>query len=79
MGLGSEESDMFRFLASSSPDITPRDFLIWGRVKYSVFLPKLPSDIPENYDAFTGAVTSVFKYSLSNIWEGMGYGIDATV
>jgi len=34
-------------LPPRSPDATPCDFFLWGYVKYQVYVPPLPTSIPE--------------------------------
>jgi hypothetical protein len=42
-----------------SPDLTPRDFFLWGNVKEQLFVPPLPLDIDELKLTITAAVETI--------------------
>ena len=42
-----------------SPDLTPRDFFLWGFVKDSVYVPPLPMSLKELRDRITHALQTI--------------------
>jgi hypothetical protein len=56
-----------------SPDLTPCDFLLWGYVKDSVFVPPLPWDLPELRRRIITAISRIDREMLRQVWAEMDY------
>ena len=59
-----------------SPDMTPRDFFLWGYVKERVYVPPLPADLDELTNRITAAVKSVTEDTLRRVWDEFSYRVD---
>ena len=38
---------LFKMIVGYTPDATPYDFFLWGYIKDQVYVPPLPTSIPE--------------------------------
>ncbi|KDR10441.1 hypothetical protein L798_15462 [Zootermopsis nevadensis] len=59
-----------------SPDLTPRDFFLWGFVKDSVYVPPLPTSIHELRDRITHALQAITADVLHRVWDEFDYRVD---
>ena len=59
-----------------SPDMTPRDFFLWGYVKERVYVPPLPTDLDELTNRITAAVKSVTEDTLRRVWDEFSYRVN---
>jgi hypothetical protein len=60
----------------SSPDLTSYDFLLWGFVKGSVYVPPLPTPIQELRDRITHALQAITADMLHRVWDEFDYRVD---
>ena len=58
-----------------SPDLTPRDFFLWG-VCEGHFVPPLPANLQDLRNRVTTAVALVDRDMLIRVWSGIDYRID---
>jgi hypothetical protein len=59
-----------------SPDLTPRDFFLWGYAKERVFVPPLQLDIHELKLRITAAVETIDRNMLERVWDELDYRLD---
>ena len=59
-----------------SPDLTPRDFFLWGYVKDHVFLSPMPLDLAELRQRIEHAVPGIDHQMFVHIWQELDYRID---
>jgi hypothetical protein len=65
---GQEDDALIRW-PPRSPDLTPSDFLFWGFVKDTVFVPPLPANLSDLRNRITVAVTLVNRDMLTRVWD----------
>ena len=65
-----------RYLCINHPDLTPRDFFLWGSVKDTAFVPPVPSNLQELRDRITAAVTLIDRDILTRVWNELDYRLD---
>ena len=63
----------FNNLPSRSPDATPCDFFLWGYVKDQVFVPPLPTSIPELKVRIRTAILTITADTLQTVWNKLEY------
>jgi len=56
-----------------SPDLTPADFLFWGHIKNAVYIPSVPTTLPELAGRIYAAVAAVTPSMLTNVWTAPEY------
>ena len=61
-----------------SPDLSPRDFFLWGYVKGLVFVPPLPANIEEMKQRFAAALETVIKDMIQRVWHELEYPLDVS-
>jgi hypothetical protein len=66
MACGTEEDETWGSWHPRSPDLTPRDFFLWGYVKDRVFVPSLLTDIPDLNHTITEVVSSQTCWPVEN-------------
>ena len=59
-----------------SPDLTQRDFFLWGFVKRLVFALPIPSDVDELKAQITEAVATIDNAMLGRVWQELDYRLD---
>ena len=59
-----------------SPDLTPCDFLLWGFVKDTIFVPPVPASLQELRNRITTAVALVDHEMLTHVWNELDYRLD---
>jgi hypothetical protein len=65
-----------RDLPPRSPDLTPCDFLLWGFVKSSVYVPPLPMSLKEPRDRIMNALQTITADMLHRVWDEFYYRVD---
>jgi hypothetical protein len=58
------------------PDLTPCDYLLWGFVKYKVFVPPQPVNIPDLKNTIEGAAATITPDLLISVWQELDYRLD---
>lgn len=58
------------------PDITPRDYFLWGYVKEDVYVAPLPTTLVDLRNHVTASMHSVTKDTLSRVWDEFDYCLD---
>jgi hypothetical protein len=59
-----------------SPDLTPCDFFLWGYVRDRVYVPPLPTNLPEVRCRIVVAVVTITPDMLTRVWEEFDYRVD---
>ena len=59
-----------------SPDLSPRDFFLWGYVKGLVFVLPLPANIEEMKLRITAALETVTEDMLQRVWHELEYRLN---
>jgi len=59
-----------------SPDATPCDFFLWGYVKDQVYVPPLPTSIPELKVRIRTATETITADMLQAVWNELNYHVD---
>jgi hypothetical protein len=59
-----------------SPDATPGDFFVWGYVKDQVYVPPLPTSIPELKLRIRTAIETITADMLEKVWNELDYRVD---
>lgn len=59
-----------------SPDLTPCDFYLWGFIKDRVYVPPLPTDLPELRIRIEAAVATIAEGTLNSVWEELNHRLD---
>jgi hypothetical protein len=59
-----------------SPNLTPCDFFLWGYVKDRVYMPPLPTNLPELRCTIVAAVATITPDMLTRVWEEFNYWVD---
>jgi hypothetical protein len=60
-----------------SPNLTPWDFFLWGYVKGRVYVPQLPTNLPELRRRIVAAVATIITPDmLTRVWEEFDYRVD---
>ena len=59
-----------------SPDLTSCDFLLWGFVKDTIFVPPVPANLQELRDRITAAVALIDRDMLTRVWNELDYRLD---
>ena len=67
---------MLRAWPPSSPAATPCDFFLWGYVKDKVYVPPLPTSIPELKVQIGTAIATNTADMLQTVWNELDYGVD---
>src|SRR5215470_12641844 len=76
IGRGAHEDLIFCPWPARSPDLTPRDYFLWGYVKDKVFVPPLPASIPDLKNRITTAVETITLDMLIRAWQELDYRLD---
>jgi len=66
----------FNNLPPRSPYATPCDFFLWGYVKDQVYVPPLPSSIPELKVRIRTAIETITADMLQTVWNELDYRVD---
>jgi len=66
----------FNNLPSRFPDATPCDFFLWGYVKDLVYVPPLPTRIPELKVRMRTAIETITADVLQTVWNELDYRVD---
>jgi len=61
---------------SRSPDATPRDFFLWSYVKDKVYVPLLPTSIPELKVRIRTVIETITADMLQAVRNELGYSDD---
>jgi len=59
-----------------TPDATPCDFLQWGYIKDQVYVPPLPTSIPELKVRIRTAIETITADMLQTLWNELDYRVD---
>jgi hypothetical protein len=59
-----------------SPDLTPCDFFLCGYVKDRVYVPQIPTNLPEFRRRIVAAVATITPDTLTRVWEEFDYRVD---
>jgi hypothetical protein len=59
-----------------SPDLTPMDFFLWGFVKDNVYVPPLPTTLPELKTRIREVSANSDQEILHNVWQEVEYHFD---
>ena len=59
-----------------TPDATPCDFFLWGYVKDQVYVPPLPTSIPELKVRIRTAIETITAEMLQTVWNELDYRVD---
>ncbi|GFV32034.1 uncharacterized protein TNCV_1688071 [Trichonephila clavipes] len=62
--------------SSRSPDFTPCDFYLWGFIKDCVYVPPIPSDLPDLRHRIVAAVSRLTSDTLNKVWDVLAYRLD---
>jgi len=63
-------------LTPRSTDATPYDFFLWGYIKDQVYVPPLPSSIPELKVRIRTAIGTITADMLQTVWNELDYRVD---
>jgi len=63
-------------LPPRSPDATPCDFFLWGYVKDHVYVPLLPTSIPELKVRIRTAIETITPDMLQTVLNELDYRVD---
>ena len=65
------------YVPLAHPDLTPRDFLLWGFVKRLVYVSPIPRDVDEELKAHIAeAVATIDNAMLGRVWQELDYRLD---
>ena len=67
IGYAGQNDQVFCKWPPRSPDLTVRDFFLWGYVKDRVYVPPLPASVDELQECITATVTSVTPDMLQSL------------
>jgi len=59
-----------------SPDAAPCDFFPWGYVKDQVYVPPVPTSIPELKVRIRNAIETITPGMLQTVWNELDYRVD---
>ncbi|GBM74430.1 hypothetical protein AVEN_39222-1 [Araneus ventricosus] len=76
IGRSGDADDVFCSWPPRYPDLTPRDFCLWGYVKDRVYMPPMPKTIEELKVRICNALASATEQMLHNVWHEMEYCLD---
>ena len=62
------------FVPLAHPDLTPRDFFLWGFVKRLVYVPLISRDVDEQKAQITEA--TIDNAMLGRVWQELDYRLD---
>ena len=65
-------------ISPRSPDLSMRNFFLWGYVKGLVFVPPLPANIEIMKQRITAALETVTKDMLQRVWHELEYRLDVS-
>jgi hypothetical protein len=65
---------LYRTRPTRSPNLTPRDFYLWGQVKED--LPPMPQPLSELGERISQAIANVDESLLRRPWEESEYRVD---
>jgi len=74
--LVSDDDQMLIAWPPRSPDATPCNFFLWGYVKDQVYVPPLPSSIPELKVRIRTAIETTTPDMLQTVWNELDYLVD---
>jgi len=57
-------------------DTTPCDFFLWDYIKFQVYVPSLPSSIPELKVRIRTAIETITADMLQTLWNEFEYRVD---
>jgi hypothetical protein len=69
IGCTGQEDDALMQWPPRSPDLTPCDFLFWGFVKDTVFVPPLPANLRDLRNRITAASALVNRDMLTRVCD----------
>ena len=58
------------------PDATPCDFFLCGYVKYQVYVPPLPTSVPELKVRIRTAIETITADMQQTVWNELDYRVD---
>ena len=64
------------FVPLAHPDLTPRDFFLWGFVKRLVYVPPIPRDVDKLRTRITEEVATIHNAMLGHVWQELDYRLD---
>ena len=64
------------FVPLAHPDLTPRDFFLWGFVKRLVYVLPISRDVDELKAQITEAVANIDNAMLGRVWQELDYRLD---
>jgi len=70
------DSRGFNNLPPCSPDATPCDFFLWDYVNDQVYVPPLPTSIPELKVRIRTAIETITADMLQTVWNELDYRVD---
>ncbi|PNF26251.1 hypothetical protein B7P43_G02649 [Cryptotermes secundus] len=73
---GSHDTHPYLPWPPRSPDLTPRDFFLWGFIKDSVYVPPLSTSIHELRDRIMHALQAITADMLQRVWDESDYRVD---
>ena len=59
-----------------APNATPCDLFLWGYVKDQVYVPPLPTSIPELKIRIRTAIETITADMLQTVWNELDYRVD---
>ncbi|GFV32347.1 uncharacterized protein TNCV_1676331 [Trichonephila clavipes] len=59
-----------------SSDLTLHHFYLWGFVKDYVYIPPLPSDLPDSRHRIEAAVPRIASDTLNKVWDELTHQLD---
>ncbi|GFU65802.1 uncharacterized protein TNCV_5059361 [Trichonephila clavipes] len=59
-----------------SPDLKQCGFYLWGFIKVSVYVPPLPTDLPDLKHRVEAAVARITSDTLNKVWNELAYRLD---
>ncbi|KAG8294133.1 hypothetical protein J6590_003306 [Homalodisca vitripennis] len=62
--------------SSCSHDLIPCDICLWGFINDCVYVPPLPSDLPDLRNRMEAAVATITPDTLIKVWEELDYRCD---
>ncbi|GBM14747.1 hypothetical protein AVEN_72015-1 [Araneus ventricosus] len=72
---GLDDVPLLPWLARS-PELTPRDFILWGYVMDKIFVTPMPTTLQALQERITAAVTDFDGNMLLNVWAELDYRWD---
>jgi hypothetical protein len=58
-----------------STDLNPCDYLLWGYVKYRVYVTLMPRELPQLRQRIMEAVAAIDREILQRVWQEIVYRI----